>query len=210
MLALALALLQPALAQQPDPDGVARQLFENGERLYDEGHYEQAIVAFQEAYALSGRPALLYNMANAYERLGRLEEAIEALNEFRIHASPEQQEVLFSRVAALQQRLLEERPVPVPLPRPEPLPMPVPVPVPVPQPVQRSLAPWVIAGLGGGMTVAGGAVAGSTWVTSRRYLQEHNHEQWGAIRTVNNVAFSSAVVGGTVAVGGLLWGLTAR
>ncbi len=61
------------------PDARARELYLQGDREYQAGRYEQAVAAFQEAYRLSGRPLLLFNLANAYERLGRYAEALEAL-----------------------------------------------------------------------------------------------------------------------------------
>lgn len=204
-----LVCLSAALAQQPAPSphpsppptpdedqAQARLLFENGERLYDEGRYEQAIVAFREAYDLSRRPALLYNMANAYERLGRLEEAVDALNAFRIHASPDQQDVLMARVAAIEERIARQREDAATVL--EPL-------DPAPRPQRRSPAPWVLASAGAVLAVGGGSVAGGTWLSSR---QQRDPEQWAATRPLNNAAFGSAMAGLTIGLTGIVWGIS--
>lgn len=115
LLFAALTLHSPALAQpasEPSAEDVARakELFRNGERLYNEGRYEDAIVAWQEAYDLSGQPALLYNMANAYERLGRYQESYDALNRYRVYASESEADAIDRRLLNLEQRLREQSP----------------------------------------------------------------------------------------------------
>ncbi len=96
-----------ALAQ--DSDARARELYENGAILYEEGRYEDAIVAWEEAYRLSDRHALLYNIANAYERLGQYEEAIVALGRYRAYAPATEREVLDRRLRNIERRMLEEQ-----------------------------------------------------------------------------------------------------
>ena len=67
-------------------DKRARELYIRGDKAYAEGDYEAALAAFEEAYELSGRHALLYNMANAHERLGEYDKALEKLRKFLPHA----------------------------------------------------------------------------------------------------------------------------
>jgi tetratricopeptide (TPR) repeat protein len=86
-------------------DDRARELYIKGDRAYAEGDYESALEAFEEAYALSGRHALLYNMANAHERLGEPEKALDKLRKFLPHASSGQQKLLEKRMQSLQMRL---------------------------------------------------------------------------------------------------------
>ncbi|HEY8428449.1 MAG TPA: tetratricopeptide repeat protein [Sandaracinaceae bacterium] len=109
---LALAALSPAHAQ-PSDDARARQLYLEGDRHYQEGRYEEAVSAFQESYRLSGRPLLLFNLANAYERLGRYGDALDALREYLPHAPPDEQELIRARIASLEQR---SAPTPAPDP----------------------------------------------------------------------------------------------
>lgn len=91
------------------PDERARELYLRGDRLYAEGSYDDAIVALKEAYELSHRPALLFNIANAYERLGRYEEALLYLNQYAPSAPDHQQHIVLKRIRALEQRAEERR-----------------------------------------------------------------------------------------------------
>jgi len=90
-------------------EGEARRLFREGDRLYAEGDYEGSVSAFEKAYALSGKEALKYNMANAYERLGRYEQALDALRDYLPHARPEERDAVQHRIEKLQQRVDEQR-----------------------------------------------------------------------------------------------------
>src|SRR4051794_22832671 len=76
-LIMVLPLLAPARGMaradpraDDDDQGRARALFREGSQLYEEAHYEEAIARFQEAYRLSGRPDLLFNIAQAYRLEG--------------------------------------------------------------------------------------------------------------------------------------------
>lgn len=151
---VALLASAPAWAQaEPGTDDRARELYENGEILYNEGRYEDAIVAWEEAYRLSNRPALLFNIANAYERLGRYDEALDALNRYRAYAKAEERDSLDRRIANLERRRDEARAAaasaaPTPTPPPvEPTPAPV---APAPAPAAGGLrpAPVALAGVG--------------------------------------------------------------
>lgn len=50
--------------------------FQAGSSYYKQGRYTDAIREFREAYDLSKKPALLYNIAQALERLGRTQDAV--------------------------------------------------------------------------------------------------------------------------------------
>ncbi len=111
-----LLLLSVALAQT-DPDEVrARELYENGAILYEEGEYEEAIAAWEAAYALSEEPLLYYNIANAYERMGRYDEAIDALARYRAFAPTEEREALDRRLRNLETRRQEQAAATTPTP----------------------------------------------------------------------------------------------
>ena len=89
-------------------DRRAEELFLLGDSLYEQGRYEAAITTFQEAYRLSGRTLLLFNIANAQERAGRWADAIATLRRYREHAPPSEGEALESRIERLEERI-EER-----------------------------------------------------------------------------------------------------
>lgn len=97
------AFAAPATAQDAD----ARELFRRGEAAYSVGNYDVAIREWGAAYALDPRPRIQFNLAQAYERLGRLKEAADALKKFLDSGDPD--DPMYSdanaRLAALQQRL---------------------------------------------------------------------------------------------------------
>ncbi len=82
MAALGLAVAQPVAAQPTSRDAEARLMFEAGARAYEAGDYEAALRRYEEAYELSGRPALLFNIGTAHERLRHDREALEAYQRF--------------------------------------------------------------------------------------------------------------------------------
>jgi tetratricopeptide (TPR) repeat protein len=69
-------------AAQTSADEEARVHFEAGRVAFSRGRYESALGSFQEAYELSQRPALLYNIGTTLDRLRRDQEAIEAFEQF--------------------------------------------------------------------------------------------------------------------------------
>jgi hypothetical protein len=92
--------------QGGDPDDQrARELYLRGDRLYAEGRYEDAVAAFRESYELSRQPALQFNLANAYERLGRYEEAMAALRAYAPHAPEYDRDTIARRIRALEVRV---------------------------------------------------------------------------------------------------------
>src|SRR4030095_10359942 len=50
--------------------------FRVGQTYYDEANYQDALKEFREAYRLSKRPALLYNIGLCHERLDQIDEAV--------------------------------------------------------------------------------------------------------------------------------------
>ena len=90
---------------QEEKDAQAKKLYLEGDSAYQSGQYAMAIKKFEEAFALSGRHELKFNLANAYERLGRLELAIRALKEYRPHAPTDEQSAIDTRIEAMEKRL---------------------------------------------------------------------------------------------------------
>jgi tetratricopeptide (TPR) repeat protein len=98
----------PAQPVTQADDRRARELWENGAILYSEGRYEDAIAAWTEAYRLSRRPIILTNLANAQERLGRWNDALDSLNRYRAFAVASEREALDRRIANIERRLAEQ------------------------------------------------------------------------------------------------------
>jgi tetratricopeptide (TPR) repeat protein len=90
-------------------DRRARDLFTKGDAAYAEGRYEEAYGAFKEAYDLSGRAQLLYNVSNSLERLGRYEEAAAALEKYLASGKARDRDVVEKRLANLKQRVEEKK-----------------------------------------------------------------------------------------------------
>lgn len=72
---LGLCAVSNAKADDPDSVKQARALFSQGVEHYDDGDYQLALDSFKEAYRLRPHPVVLVNIANCYDRLGRLSEA---------------------------------------------------------------------------------------------------------------------------------------
>lgn len=64
-------------------DAAARTHFSSGRLYYESGNYEAALREFEEAYRLSRRIDLLFNIALAYEGLERFDDSADALETYR-------------------------------------------------------------------------------------------------------------------------------
>jgi len=85
----------------------ARAHFLRGQAAYDTGDYATAVSEWRTAYGLDARPLLQYNLAQAYERLGQLQEAVTAYETYvnSSDADPDRMSSARARVAALRERL---------------------------------------------------------------------------------------------------------
>ena len=96
----------------PEADRQARTLFEQGRAAYDEGRYRDSWDYFRQAYLLSKRPELLYNVGQSADRLRKDREALEA---FRMYLAQvpkaENRREVENRVRALEQRMAEAPPM---------------------------------------------------------------------------------------------------
>lgn len=115
-LAVALALLAlstPAAAQENDQqlDEAARLTFESAREAFVAGDYENALARFRQAYQLSQRPGLLYNIAQTLDRLRRDEETLQALRDY-LAAQPDaaNRSEVEARIRVLE-RSIADRPV---------------------------------------------------------------------------------------------------
>jgi len=108
---------RPAQAQEPaeDEDAAdpnverAKELYYQSLEYYQQARYDEAVEALREAYELAARPNLLYNVASPLERLGRWEEALDALKRYRPDAEPEELDAIDRRIANLELKVAQER-----------------------------------------------------------------------------------------------------
>jgi tetratricopeptide (TPR) repeat protein len=93
-----------------EQDREARFLFEAARSAYDAGRYEDALTSFQRAYELSQRPALLYNVGQAADRLRKDEIALDAFERY-VQALPdaENRPAVEERIRVLRAVLAEKR-----------------------------------------------------------------------------------------------------
>src|SRR5437868_1165888 len=76
---------QPKSAVTPADDvEAAKAHFAAGSAYYDQANYADSVKEFNEAYRLSHRSDLLYNIAVCYERLMQFDNAIKALQQYLI------------------------------------------------------------------------------------------------------------------------------
>jgi tetratricopeptide (TPR) repeat protein len=99
----------------------ARIQFREGKEAFDDGRYDQAVAHYLEAYRLTPRPALLFNIALAYEKAGESARALEHYKLY-IQLEPEGDAIVEARARAQAlERTLAEKPEPEPEPPPKPL-----------------------------------------------------------------------------------------
>ena len=88
----------------------ARQHYQAGQDYYSQGRYKKAIEEFEEAYRLDDtKHLLLYNISQAYERLGDLQKTVVYLK-LLLKRQPARQEVVASHDGAV--RRLWTMPIP--------------------------------------------------------------------------------------------------
>jgi tetratricopeptide (TPR) repeat protein len=185
----------------------AVELFENGSKLYEEGAYEAAIVAFRESLRLSAEPALHYNIANALERLGELEAARDELNTYRALAPADEADSLDRRLAAMDRRIQEEaaaaeaaRLAAIPPTQLTPQPA-APAPVaPPPAEASRRSPRWALVVAGGTVAALGGAGAGITYGNAQAAEDDLDRATYDQQRTLNGVSWGGVGVGVGIAV----------
>jgi len=161
----------PLGAQSDDEN--ARRHFESGAAYLQQSDYENALREFQAAYALSKRPPLLLNIANVYERMGKLQEAVDALSKY-LEEDPKSPERTTheTRIANLKKRI-EAMPRPAPTPTtpapaassppaapPPATAAPVAAPPPAPPPSEPNRVPAFISFGIGGAAAVGAVVTG--------------------------------------------------
>lgn len=103
----------PPAAEEPSAnesdDAAARLLYERGAEALTAGEYQTALDRFQQAYDLSHRAVLLYNIGTTLDRLRRDRQALAAFQQFldEVPEHPRRAEVV-ARVAALTTAIAEE------------------------------------------------------------------------------------------------------
>ncbi len=196
-------------------DGEARSLYEAGTAAFSDGRFEDSLARWREAYELSERPELLYNIATALDRLGRPAEAREQYQAY-LEAVPDARNTNYvrRRIEVLGNQTQsaeatepddvepEEREAPIVEPEPEP---------------PSRVGPFVLFATAGAALVAGVATA---LVANNRYdsLDERcpggecppdaasDRDDLRRMTRTTDVLFGTAVLS---AVAGVVWWVAA-
>ncbi len=118
VIAFCIACMLGALARnagaQPNE---AERLYTEGQKAYDEQHYDVALKAWERSYELSHLPALIFNIAQAYRLHGDCAKALASYRKF-VELDPTSDER-----ANADGLIKEMQPCPVPVVKPKPVPV---------------------------------------------------------------------------------------
>jgi tetratricopeptide (TPR) repeat protein len=214
----------PAAAQGDPPasDDLARRHFDSGVAYLEESDLENAMKAFQKAYDLSRRPAILLNIATVQERRGDLGAAIRALEGY-LQAEPNGDYAATTRLrvqnlqkrldAAEQEAVTSSAAPPAPArtppaaaapPAPPVTPSPAPAaPAPSPRDDGAPVAVYALLGIGGAATLTAvitGVMAKSEYEKAKRECAPHctrsEVSTSKALALVSTIATGAAIIGG--------------
>lgn len=102
-------MAQSTAREQDLTDQQARAHFAVGRAMYDAGRFAEAANEFQQAYDLSHRPQLLYNLYIAYRDSSQLVRARDSLRQYLAEVSEVPNRLhLVSRLEALEAQIAEE------------------------------------------------------------------------------------------------------
>lgn len=167
-LSLASAVLAPSSwAQKPDAKPAPVDRFRQAAEAYREGRFQDAVDLLIEERKLHPEPVLLYNLARAYEGLGRSDEAAVAYAQY-LQEAPDvpDRKAVEARIATLKSQAEALRRAKEAKGREDDRVVAVPPPPSKEEPArQRSVAPWVLGGAG--LAVAGGGLAFGLLAQSR-------------------------------------------
>lgn len=173
---LAALILVPARAHAESAEAQVERLANEATQAYKGADYNRAVELLQRAYEIRQVPALLYNLAKAYDKLGDVDHAYEAYHRYadsadadpRLKAKADARLVVLEEIRrkkAAAQRAAE----PPPTAKVEP-PKPAPPPGPTPEEIRAKLKAqrererrrdrFIALGLGVGTVAFGGVAVG--------------------------------------------------
>jgi tetratricopeptide (TPR) repeat protein len=150
-LVLLASALTPARALTEDEER-AKAHFLAGQSYYEQASYTDALKEFNEAYRISKKPALLYNLARCHEALEQYGEAVTLLERY-LQDDPDasDRETIETRIAHLKQRqraVEQERPRPLETPAPPGVAPAPPAPAAAAAPPRKRKWTWIVGGVG--------------------------------------------------------------
>jgi tetratricopeptide (TPR) repeat protein len=167
--AVVCAAVAPAYAMTEEEER-AKAHFLAGQSYYDQASYADALREFNEAYRISKRPALLYNIARCHEALDQYADAVEMLERYlKEEPGTADRAAIETRIANLKGRAPVKRVHPerepaqvsppaaktqTSTPTVTERPAPTPTPTQTPTTSHRRIWTWVVGGVGAGLLVA--------------------------------------------------------
>jgi tetratricopeptide (TPR) repeat protein len=219
--AIALAVSIPAAAQNKDP-AHARELYEDGARLYNLGQYENALHAFEQAYAISGAKPLLFNIAQAHRLAGpaHCERALSAYETY-LREDPQtsnrievEQRIGEMRVCAEHERANQAAPTAVPRTpaNGEPAKGESPAPAEERTPPAANMAPIVLTGVGAVLAATGGLLY---WQARVKFDHVQGScpcpdGEFSGWQTATYTSYALLAAGGATLAGGVAWWILDR
>lgn len=198
-------------AAPPETEDDPAALFSQAETLYLEGRYEETIEILEALIETHEEPILRFNLGRAYESAGLLDPAIDAYRQYLEAAqdAPDRASVE-ARIDRLEERIPSEG-VPKPALAQVEQPPPEPSESVAPRPV---IAPWVMAGAGGIVLIAGGVLGGisrarATEAEDPATDQVRALDAWSEARSFGRVAIGALIIGGALVLAGVTWGVVA-
>ena len=106
--ALVLALAMTANPTEVDVEA-AKQLFVDGQRLYKQAEYAEAIAKFEQAGALRPHPVIFFNVGRCYEQLGETGKALRKYRDYvRLSPDAPDRDTVNIAIGNLERRLREK------------------------------------------------------------------------------------------------------
>lgn len=224
-IALAASSLLPLHAHAQDDRGSdeeARALFHAASVAFEEGRYESALEYFERSYALSRRPALLYNIGVTAERLRHDARALEAFRRFILEVpDTPQRGAVEARIAILERAVAEQPPEPgvqtdaSPEPAPDPAVPPPAEPAPrQPEPAASPdlAGPIALAASGGVLVVVGAILVGVAAGDVASVENAPRGTTWASVEDAYSRSEALSIAGGVgigvgaaLAASGLVW-----
>ena len=227
---LGMCVLLASTTALADDQAKAKQLYDEGLRHYQVAEYTQAIDAWKQAYLISKKPLLLFNIGQAYRLSGDCAQAMTFYDNYTdAEPSPKNQDELDQAVAAcknakpavtdtkpaitdtkpVETTPVEPKPVETPV-KVEPTPPPPPAPAPAASGGRRTIG--MIVGIGG-VVLEGGAVFFALQGTSKAddvetYVMQSNRFDAKAKamqsdgQRDNKIAWGLGIAGGAAIIAG--------
>jgi len=205
-------LFATAAHAEPDKRAQALQLFEQSDKAYKAGKFEQAADLLRKAYGIYPEPILLYNLGRALEGMGDAKDAVDEYEHY-LHVAKhvDDRGAIERRIETLKAQLEKQQEADHPPPPPPPPALP-PQPPPAATPVIEdeldvpATVGWVAVGTGGALIVTG-ALFG--WRASANHDDAVNEPVQTKAADLQSTAQHDATIanvmlaiGGAIAIGG--------